>query len=361
MSDADRQRTAYHESGHALVGMLTPGADPVRKISIIPRGQALGVTLSTPEADRYNYSRDDLIAKIKVSLGGRAAEKVIYDEITTGAESDIQQLTKIARGMVGRWGMSDAIGPLALGEGREDGQMLPGGSPVSPATQQTVDEEARRIVETAEQEVIELLEREQPRLDALADALLERETLDQPEAYELAGVASEDGAYATGTREERRPCVRSSQRRWRASRTPSPARARASTAVSASSTGREPALVERVDVGLEVEHDGVAGWDGLDLQQRGAARADVFANVHPVRVAAHQRGIDLVDRLLAVAHVHERCELPVAAVVAELVPAVAFGDAPAVGLLDDVQVLGVGQPGSGPPTGRRPVRSPASR
>ena len=84
--------------------MLTPGADPVRKISIIPRGQALGVTLSTPEGDRYGYSRDELIAKIKVSLGGRAAEKVIYGEITTGAESDIQQLTKIARGMVARWG-----------------------------------------------------------------------------------------------------------------------------------------------------------------------------------------------------------------------------------------------------------------
>jgi cell division protease FtsH len=198
MSDGDRERTAYHESGHALVGMLTPGADPVRKISIIPRGQALGVTLSTPEGDRYSYSRDELIAKIKVSLGGRAAERVIYGELTTGAESDIQQLTKIARGMVARWGMSDAVGPLALGDGREDGgELLPGGSPVSPATQQTVDEEARRIVETAEREVIGLLERERPRLDALAHTLLERETLDQPEAYRVARVTAENG---NGTR-----------------------------------------------------------------------------------------------------------------------------------------------------------------
>src|SRR4029434_2986041 len=94
MSDADRERTAYHESGHALVGMLTQGADPVRKISIIPRAQALGVTLSTPEADRYGYERDDLIGKIKVALGGRAAERVVYDQMTTGAESDIQQLTQ---------------------------------------------------------------------------------------------------------------------------------------------------------------------------------------------------------------------------------------------------------------------------
>ena len=126
MTDADRERTAYHESGHALVGMLTPGADPVRKISIIPRGQALGVTLSTPETDRFNYARDELIAKIKVALGGRAAEKVVFGDMTTGAESDIQNLTQIARGMVGRWGMSDAIGPVAVTDGRQDGVLLPG-------------------------------------------------------------------------------------------------------------------------------------------------------------------------------------------------------------------------------------------
>ena len=198
MTDKDRARTAYHESGHALVGMLTPGADPVRKISIIPRGQALGVTLSTPDTDRTGYSRDELIAKIKVSLGGRAAEKVIYGEITTGAESDIQNLTKIARGMVARWGMSDALGPLAIGEGRQDGStMLPGGSDVSPATQQKVDDEAQRIVESAEREVLELLERERPRLDALAHALLEHETLDQPEAYRVAEVSG-TGAEQNG-------------------------------------------------------------------------------------------------------------------------------------------------------------------
>jgi cell division protease FtsH len=189
MSDRDRERTAYHESGHALVGMLTPGADPVRKISIIPRGQALGVTLSTPDSDRTGYSREEMIAKIKVSLGGRAAEKVVYGQITTGAESDIQQLTKIARGMVARWGMSDTIGPLAVGDAREDGgQLLPGGSAVSPATQEKVDLEAQRIVEAAEREVIELLEHERHRLDELAHTLLEHETLDQPEAYRAADV-----------------------------------------------------------------------------------------------------------------------------------------------------------------------------
>jgi cell division protease FtsH len=188
MTDEDRRRTAYHESGHALVGMLTPGADPVRKISIIPRGQALGVTLSTPETDRFNYGRAELVARIKVALGGRAAENVVFGDITTGAESDIQNLTQIARGMVGRWGMSDAIGPIAVVDGRQDGLLLPGALPGSFPTQQLVDEEVRRIVDSAEREVIDLLEHERARLDALAHALLDHETLDQPEAYEVAGV-----------------------------------------------------------------------------------------------------------------------------------------------------------------------------
>jgi cell division protease FtsH len=188
MTDADRERTAYHESGHALVGMLTPGADPVRKVSIIPRGQALGVTLSTPETDRYGYGRHELIARIKVALGGRVAEQVVYGDTTTGAESDIQNLTRIARGMVARWGMSEELGPLAIADGPQDGFLLPGSTPASPATLQRVDEETRRIVEEAEDEVIGLLEGERGRLDALARALLEQETLDQADAYRIAGV-----------------------------------------------------------------------------------------------------------------------------------------------------------------------------
>src|SRR5207248_230780 len=110
LTPADRRRTAFHEAGHAIVGMLTEGADPVRKISIIPRGLALGVTFSAPDADRFNYTEQELRAKIKVALGGRAAEELVYGDLTTGAESDIQQLTQIARQMVGRWGMSPAIG-----------------------------------------------------------------------------------------------------------------------------------------------------------------------------------------------------------------------------------------------------------
>jgi cell division protease FtsH len=188
MTDADRKRTAYHESGHALVGMLTPGADPVRKISIIPRGQALGVTLSTPESDRYNYRREELLAQIKVALGGRAAEKVVFDDLSTGAESDIQNLTRVARGMVGRWGMSEAVGPIAVTDGRQDGPLLPGAMPASETTQELVDTEVQRIVEESERDVINLLQEHREKLEALATALLERETLDQEEAYEVAGV-----------------------------------------------------------------------------------------------------------------------------------------------------------------------------
>ena len=188
MSDADRERTAYHEAGHALVGMLTPGADPVRKVSIIPRGQALGVTLSTPDADKYGYERSELLGRIRVMLGGRAAEQVVYGETTTGAESDIQQLTRVARSMVGRWGMTEAIGPVAVAASDGMNQLLPGVSETSQRTQETVDAEVRRIVETAERETLDLLRGERPRLDALAKALLERETLDHADAYAAAGV-----------------------------------------------------------------------------------------------------------------------------------------------------------------------------
>src|SRR5256714_2695319 len=145
LSPADRERTAYHESGHALVGMLTPGADPVRKVWIIPRGMALGVTLSTPDSDRVSYSREELEAKIKVALGGRVAEEVVYGTITTGAESDIQQLTQVARQMVARWGMSEAIGPVGGISPDGGSPLLAGMSSGSPQTQRLVDEEVRRL------------------------------------------------------------------------------------------------------------------------------------------------------------------------------------------------------------------------
>jgi cell division protease FtsH len=188
LSEDDRRRTAYHEAGHAIVGMLTPGADPVRKVSIIPRGQALGVTFSAPDADRFNFDQEYLLAQIKVALGGRSAEEIVLGDLTTGAESDIQQLTQIARHMVGRWGMSRAIGPIAVLPRDGLGPLLPGASEASEATQRLVDEEVRRIVESAHAEVSDLLRRHRGNLDSLVSALLDRETLDEVDAYAAAGL-----------------------------------------------------------------------------------------------------------------------------------------------------------------------------
>jgi cell division protease FtsH len=185
LTPADRRRTAYHEAGHALVGMLTAGADPVRKITIVPRGQALGVTLSSPDIDRFNYTRAELDARVKMALGGRAAEELVFSDQTTGAEGDIVQVTTLVRHMVGRWGMNSTIGLVAVLP--RDGAN-PWGDLTSPRTLELVDEEVRRTVEAAYVDVVGLLTAERARLDALADALLERETLDQIDAYRIAGL-----------------------------------------------------------------------------------------------------------------------------------------------------------------------------
>jgi cell division protease FtsH len=204
MTDEDRRRTAYHEGGHAIVGMLTEGADPVRKVSIIPRGLALGVTFAAPESDRFNYREPEVRAKIKVALGGRAAEDVVFGETSTGAESDIQQLTELARQMVGRWGMSEAIGPVAVIPRDGQGPLLPGVAEVAPETQKLVDDEVRRVVEESHREVVALLEEHRKQLDSLANALLEHETLDEDDAYAAAGVprGATDGSesYAVAAR-----------------------------------------------------------------------------------------------------------------------------------------------------------------
>jgi len=181
LTDDDRRRTAYHEAGHALAGMLIPDADPVRKISIIPRGASLGVTLSSPDSDRFNYSDTDLLAATRVLLAGRAAEQLVFGGLTSGAESDLEQLTRIARHMVGRWGMSDAIGFVTILDGE-------GSSAAAPETLALLDVEVRRIADAAYADILALLRSERARLDALAEALLEQETLDADEAYSAVGL-----------------------------------------------------------------------------------------------------------------------------------------------------------------------------
>ena len=186
LSEADRRRTAYHEAGHAIVGMLTPGADPVRKVSIIPRGRALGVTFSSPDADRVSYDRQALDARIDSLLGGRVAEEIAFDEVTTGAESDIEQVTGLVRAMVGRWGMSERIGFVAVLPSDSGNPYL--ADSVSPETRTLVDEEVKRMIDEAHGRVLRLLTDHREKLDSLADALLEFETLDQDQAYEAAGL-----------------------------------------------------------------------------------------------------------------------------------------------------------------------------
>jgi len=191
LSDEEKRRTAYHESGHALVGMLTPGADPVRKVSIIPRTMSLGVTISAPDVERTNYDEEHLLTRIRVALGGRVAEEIVYDSLSAGAESDIQQLTAIARQMVGRWGMSRVIGPVAVLPSEAQNPLLPGAAQTSETTQRLVDEEVRRIVEEAHSAVTKLLSDHRDQLDSLTEALLAAETLDEEDAYRAAGVPRE--------------------------------------------------------------------------------------------------------------------------------------------------------------------------
>ena len=188
LSEEDRRRTAYHEAGHALLGMLQGDADRVRKVSIIPRGRALGVTLQAPEADRYAYSEQYLLGRITGALGGRAAEELVFEAVTTGAESDLMQVTQIARNMVGRWGMSKAVGPVAVLPDPELAAMPFGPEQVSPETRELVDREVRRIVDECYQAARRALVDNRARLDSLAAALLAHETLDEAAAYAAAGL-----------------------------------------------------------------------------------------------------------------------------------------------------------------------------
>jgi cell division protease FtsH len=184
--------------------MLNPHADPVRKVSIIPRGSALGVTFASPDADRFSHDEEYLRAKIQVALGGRVAEEMVFGNVTTGAESDIAQLTEVARAMAGRWGMSPAIGPLLVMPDRTHAPLFAPADPPSEATRQTLDSEARRLVLESMDAVRALLAGHRAQLDALAGALMDHETLDELEAYAAGGIpGTHNGRLDTATREGR--------------------------------------------------------------------------------------------------------------------------------------------------------------
>ncbi|MGH3333849.1 MAG: ATP-dependent metallopeptidase FtsH/Yme1/Tma family protein, partial [Nocardioidaceae bacterium] len=183
LSVEEKERTAFHESGHALLGMTTPGADRVRKVSIIPRGKALGATFQAPDIEKHGFSADYLRGRIVGALGGRAAEELVFGDVTTGAESDLESVTAIARQMVGRWGMSSQIGPITVLPPPGQEQSLFDGSGPSQATRDLVDAEVRRIVDDCYAKALETLRANRSSLDRLAHRLVEAETLDEHEAY----------------------------------------------------------------------------------------------------------------------------------------------------------------------------------
>jgi cell division protease FtsH len=192
LSRDDKERIAYHEGGHTILGLVVPGADPVNRVTIVPRGQALGVTYQRPDSDRYNYPEAYLRARIVGMLGGRAAEEIVYGTKTTGAENDIEQATDLARRMVTRWGMSERVGLVQLAP-RENpylGRAIDhGGSrPFSEATAEAIDAEVRGILGESHEEALRLLGAHRKELDALAEALLARETLNEREILEVTGL-----------------------------------------------------------------------------------------------------------------------------------------------------------------------------
>ena len=215
LGPADKERIAYHEGGHAILGLVVPGADPVNRVTIVPRGQALGVTYQRPDSDRYNYPEDYLRGRIVGMLGGRAAEEVVYGSKTTGAESDIEQATALARRMVTRWGMSERLGMVQLAP-RENPYLGGGGAfvgerPFSERTAETIDAEVMTIIHDCHEEARRLLREHRKQLDALVDALLKRETLNEQEILEVTGLPRapalasgklppEDGAAAAAPR-----------------------------------------------------------------------------------------------------------------------------------------------------------------
>jgi cell division protease FtsH len=184
----EKRKTAYHESGHAIIGYLLPGCDPVHKVSVIPRGRALGVTLSLPERDRYSVYRNQMLAKISMLFGGRVAEELFTGDISTGASNDFERATDMARDMVTRYGMSDALGPMVYGE--NEGEVFLGRSVtthknLSDVTLQAVDKEIRRILDEQYAKATKILQENRDKVEAMTDALMEWETIDAEQIQDI--------------------------------------------------------------------------------------------------------------------------------------------------------------------------------
>jgi cell division protease FtsH len=192
LSEEEKKTTAYHEAGHALVAKLIPDADPIHKVTIIPRGRALGLTQQLPLDDKYTYSREYISANLVMLMGGRVAEELVLKQMTTGAGNDIERATDLARKMVCQWGMSDALGPLTFGAKEEQiflGRELSTHRDYSESTAQKIDDEVRRLVTESYNRAKDLLSRHIDTLHALARALLDKETLNSEEISEIVAEA----------------------------------------------------------------------------------------------------------------------------------------------------------------------------
>jgi cell division protease FtsH len=188
MPEEERRNTAYHESGPALIGRLMPKCDPVHKVTIIPRGRALGVTMSLPAQDRYSYDREYMLSQISMLFGGRIAEEVFMHQMTTGASNDFERATQIARDMVMRYGMSDALGPMVYAENEGEvflGRSVTKTTNMSEQTMQKVDVEVRRIIDTQYNLARRLIEENQDKMHTMAKALLEWETIDSDQLDDI--------------------------------------------------------------------------------------------------------------------------------------------------------------------------------
>lgn len=188
ISDEEKKSTAYHEAGHTLVAKIVPGSDPVHKVSIIPRGRALGVTMQLPIEDKHSYSRESLLARIAVLMGGRAAEDLIFNTFTTGAGNDIERATEMARKMVCEWGMSDRMGPVTFGKKDESiflGREMAMHKNYSEETAEKIDEEIKRIVDDCYSRALNILRDNQQVLHNLSICLIEKENLSGAEVDDI--------------------------------------------------------------------------------------------------------------------------------------------------------------------------------
>ncbi|MCG8315074.1 MAG: AAA family ATPase, partial [Pseudomonadales bacterium] len=190
LGEKDKRRIAYHESGHALVAWFTVTADPLSKITIIPRGRALGVTETMPEEDRVNFTQDYLADRITVLLGGRCAEQLVFSQVSSGAADDLKQATRLARKMISHWGMSQTLGPVHFPQHEEHpflGMEMAQPKDFSDQTAKLIDDEVTSLLKRQEQNAYGLLEQHRDHLELLADKLMEKETLDAKEVEELVG------------------------------------------------------------------------------------------------------------------------------------------------------------------------------